>query len=164
MIVGDIGELGEDGEGTDEERHLGRLELTQTAVERGFRRAVAMLADRLLAYLLDQVEIALTALQAVRVLAILFLDDRPEQASQKANDLPTCLSLLIVRRCRFHAFVRLTRGLLSRKQPTAAQEKCEGQNRGTACPIEPQDLRGVPPLSALFTPTRLQQAKPTIGL
>ena len=108
MVVGDVGELGKDGEGPNEERHLGRLELAQPAVEPDIGDAVAMFADRLLANLLNQVEVGLAALQALRVLAILFLDDRPEQASQKANDLPARLALLTILRCRFHASVRFS--------------------------------------------------------
>jgi hypothetical protein len=106
MIVRDVGELGKDGEGADEERNLGRLELAQPSIERDISLTVAVLANRLLADFLNQIEVGLTTPQAWRVPAILFLDDRPEQASQKPNDLPICLALVAALRCRFHAFVR----------------------------------------------------------
>jgi len=76
VVVGDIGQLREDGEATDQQARLVQAQGVQHVLQLGIGLAVAMLAHRPLADVLDQVEDRL---------ALLLADHVAEEAAQKAH-------------------------------------------------------------------------------
>ena len=76
MVVGDVGELGEDGEGADQQQQVGFRHFGDALGQHRQVGAAAVIPDGLASHLLDQSQ---------RGGAMLFADDFAQQAAQQAD-------------------------------------------------------------------------------